>query len=162
MESSFNSTGLLLGVGPYWYPLVDVHTISIIIFHLQCMLRGGIWIRMKSNLFQFIEGQTHFSTIWHAKNDPRWTNLECSSFKPSQALKVLYANQPTPWKKVMLHEQITLILFEYLPLWGELWISIANCITNNSDIEIKKWYQGEDNSNYTRHKTITKREQNEL
>ena len=23
--------------------------------------------KMKSNLFQFIEGQTHFSTSWHAK-----------------------------------------------------------------------------------------------
>ena len=31
---------------------------------MWCILRGSIWIWTKSNLFWFIEGQTHFSTSW--------------------------------------------------------------------------------------------------
>ena len=58
--------------------LVVLHRKSIISFHLCCMLGGGIWV--KSNLFQFIEGETHCSTSWHAKTS--LTHTECSSFKP--------------------------------------------------------------------------------
>ena len=66
-ELPFNSMGLLYGVCPSWFPLVVLHTKSIFFFHLWCMLRGGVWIRIKSNLFCSVEGQTHFSTSWHAK-----------------------------------------------------------------------------------------------
>jgi hypothetical protein len=36
-------------------------------FHLWCILRGSVWIWMKSNLFRFIED---YETHWgHAKNE---------------------------------------------------------------------------------------------
>jgi hypothetical protein len=44
-----------------------IHAISIISFHLRCMLKGSAWIEMKNNLIQFIERKTHFKTIWHAR-----------------------------------------------------------------------------------------------
>ena len=34
--------------------------------HLWCMLGSSVWIWMKSNLFWFVEVQTHLSTSWHA------------------------------------------------------------------------------------------------
>ena len=47
---------------PYSFPSVDLHTISIISFYLwRIMCGGSVWIG-------FIEGQTHFSTSWHAPN----------------------------------------------------------------------------------------------
>ena len=41
--------------------------------HLWCILAGGVWFWTKSNLFQSIESQTHFSTCWHVKR--RMLNL---------------------------------------------------------------------------------------
>ena len=81
---------------PYDFPLVVLHKISIIAFHLWCMLGGSVWIWMKSNLFRFIEGQTHFSTSWHAKLSLtlNWTNIGCSSFKPPHYLQACTKNLP--------------------------------------------------------------------
>ena len=45
---------------PYVFPLVVMHTRSIISFHLWCMIRVRVW--KKSNLLWFIEGQIHFGT----------------------------------------------------------------------------------------------------
>ena len=54
------------GEVPYNFLLVVLHTISIISLHLWCILGGSLRIWAKSNLFQFIEGQSHFSTSWHS------------------------------------------------------------------------------------------------
>jgi hypothetical protein len=51
----------------YDFLVVVMHIISLISFHLWCMLGGSVWIWIKSNLFWFIECQTHISTSWHAK-----------------------------------------------------------------------------------------------
>ena len=68
----------------YNLPLVVLNTKSIFSSYLWWTLGGGVWSWMKSNLFWFIEGQTHFSTSWHAKmrltiNDLLWKR---SLFKP--------------------------------------------------------------------------------
>ena len=52
---------------PYDFPLVVSHTISIIYLHLWCMLGGIGQMCMKSSLFRFINGQTHFNTSCDAK-----------------------------------------------------------------------------------------------
>ena len=52
----FKSMGTLSGVGAFVCTLLVLHTISIISFHLWCMLGGSVWIWMKSNLFRFVEG----------------------------------------------------------------------------------------------------------
>ena len=84
IEWSFNSRGLSVGssstVKFYWLLgtfcwdffhceilLVVLHTMSVVSFHLWRMLGFSVWIWMKSGLFWFIEGQTRFSTSWHAK-----------------------------------------------------------------------------------------------
>ena len=72
----------LLEVSPLWFPLVVFYTKSIFSLHLWCMLGGHIWIWMKSNLFWFIEGQTHYSTLACL-----WTDIECSLFKTPQYSK---------------------------------------------------------------------------
>ena len=61
-----------------WFPinftLVVLHTKSKISVNFLCMLGGTICILIKSNLLQFIEGQTHFSTSWHTKMSLTVTN----------------------------------------------------------------------------------------
>ena len=64
---SLNETFRWELVVPNNFPLVVLHTISIISFHSWCMLEGSVLIQMKRNLLWFIEGQTHLSTSWHAK-----------------------------------------------------------------------------------------------
>ena len=46
----------------YEFPLVVLHIITIISFHLWYILEGRVWISMKDNLFQFI-----FAPLRHAK-----------------------------------------------------------------------------------------------
>lgn len=49
----------------YNFPVVVLHTKTLIYFHSWCMNRGNVWISTKSNnLFLLIEGQTHCSTPW--------------------------------------------------------------------------------------------------
>ena len=86
---------------PYNFPLVVLHTISAMFFHVWCMLWGSVWIWMKSNLFWFIEGQAHYSTSWHAKSG--WPSTEwynCSSFKPPHYLGACTKNLPNMEGKV--------------------------------------------------------------
>ena len=67
-ELSFNSMGLFgWELVPHDFSLVVLHTVSIISFHLWCMLGGSVDIWF-INLFRFIDSQTHFSTSMHAKN----------------------------------------------------------------------------------------------
>ena len=80
------------------------------------MLGGSVWIRMKSNLFQLIEGQSHISSSRYAKmsltlkNPFRMVFVKTSTLPPPSmhsleiygTWKVLYANQPTPNQKLML------------------------------------------------------------
>ena len=63
---------------PHHCILVILHTISTISFHLWCMHWSILWVWMKINLIWFIEGWSHFSTSWDAKNEvhPQWTNLK--------------------------------------------------------------------------------------
>ena len=59
---------------PYDYPLVALHTTSIIFLYLWCMLDCSIWMWMKSSLFWFTEGQSHLASfsmqkwIWPSMN----------------------------------------------------------------------------------------------
>ena len=60
----FNSMGDFVGSwSPMISPLVVLNTKSIMFSHLWCMPGGDVWIWLKSNLFRFIEGQTHFSIL---------------------------------------------------------------------------------------------------
>ena len=73
---------------PYGLPLVFVQTKSIIYFHLWSVLRGSVYIQLDSNLFWFIEGQTPFSTFWHAimsstMNQYRMLFVQTSTLLPS-------------------------------------------------------------------------------
>ena len=68
VELSINSMELFCeNLVPYDFPLVVLHTKSIISLHLWWMLGGSVWIWMRGNLFQFIEDQTHYSSSWHHK-----------------------------------------------------------------------------------------------
>ena len=92
-DLSSKSMGLSLGVCPLQFPLVVPHTISLISFPLWCALGGNVWIWMKSNLFRFIEGQTHFSTSWHFKmsltlNQWRMFFVQSSTLPPSMHCKL--------------------------------------------------------------------------
>ena len=95
IELSFNFNGTFWQeLVPFDFSLVVLHTTSIVSIQLWCMLRG-VWIRMKSNLFRSIEGQTYFTTSWHARmSDPQWTDIECSSFKPPHYLQACTENLP--------------------------------------------------------------------
>ena len=89
----------------HWLICIQNQQFSKIVW---CMLGGSVWIWMKSNLFRFIEGQTTYSTSWHAKmsltlNGPiknvLLSNLHTTSNhepKTYWTWKVLYAKQPTP------------------------------------------------------------------
>jgi hypothetical protein len=79
IELSSTQWDFLLEVSPLWFPLVAFYTKPIVSLHLWCMLGCHVWIWMKSNLFWFIEGQTHYSTLACS-----WTNIECSLSKTPQ------------------------------------------------------------------------------
>ena len=69
----------------YAFPLVVSDAIPVFLLHFWCMLGGNVWSWMKSKLFWFIEGQTHFiQPLLPCKKvlDPQWTNIECSLHKP--------------------------------------------------------------------------------
>ena len=84
-----------LGVGNLWFSVgFFLHTISIISFHLWCMLKGSVWIWMKEQPVLVHWGQTHFSTSWQNEFDLQWTNIECSLFKPPHYLQACTKNLP--------------------------------------------------------------------
>ena len=59
LKSFFNSMGhFVRNLFPMFF--------NWLILHLWCMFGGSVWLWIKSNLFRLIEGQTHFSTSWHA------------------------------------------------------------------------------------------------
>ena len=80
------------GVGPLWISIdySAYHINNLFSFHLGwCMLGRSVWIWTKSNLCQFIESQTQFSTSWHARtsltlNEPIYNIIFLS--KPPQYL----------------------------------------------------------------------------
>jgi len=94
----------------YDFSLVALHTISIFSFHLWCMLRGIVWIWMKSNLFRSL-GPNSFSVPLVCQNEfdspCRVENGFCSNvhttskqaLETCQAWKLLLAKQPTPDQK---------------------------------------------------------------
>jgi hypothetical protein len=57
-----------LRVAPLWFSIGCLHTISIISFHLWCILGGSVWIEMKSNLIRFVEGRTQLAPL----DMPNW------------------------------------------------------------------------------------------
>ena len=76
------------------------------------MIAGSGWFWMTSNLFGFIEGQTHFNTSWHAwmgwtLNKPLPNVLHSilqahyvqADTKKVPNMEVLYAKQPIPNQK---------------------------------------------------------------
>ena len=73
IELFFNSLGLFQNLGSCNFPLVALHTLWAVSHHLWCTVGGSVWIWMLSNLFQFIEGQIHFSTTW-TKISWSWMN----------------------------------------------------------------------------------------
>ena len=91
----------------YELPLVVLNTIPMISYHLWCFLGGSVWIWRTSNLFRFIESQTHFITSWHATmsltlNEPTENALRSYLHTTSKhapqtywTWKVLFAKQPT-------------------------------------------------------------------
>ena len=63
---------------------------------------------MKSSLFWFFEGQSHFSTSWHADMSfgPQWTNIDGSLFKPPHYLQVFVANLPNMEVSVLQNNRL--------------------------------------------------------
>ena len=53
-------------VDPLKFSINVLHTAFVISFYLWYILESSVGSWLKSNLFRFIEGQTHFSTV-HAK-----------------------------------------------------------------------------------------------
>jgi hypothetical protein len=94
----------------YDFSLVALHTISIFSFHLWCMLRGIVWIWMKSNLFRSLGPnsfsvplvcQNEFDSPWRVENG-FCSNVHTTSkqeLETCQAWKLLLAKQPTPDQK---------------------------------------------------------------
>ena len=64
-ELTFNSMGFFVRSWSAMIPIAGFFIQSMISFQ-WCILGGGFWIWMKSNLFWFIECQ-NFITSWHAK-----------------------------------------------------------------------------------------------
>ena len=111
-----------------WSPFIFHWSFCIqhqrIFFHLWCMLRGGVWLWMKRNLFQFMEGQIQFSTSWHAKmsliyNKPKKNVLHCKCHAASKhALKFTKYGRccmqtPNSRPQLMLSKRITLMFYWY-------------------------------------------------
>ena len=105
LELSFNSTWVL--VGSWLFCLQNLPCLV----SLWCMRGGSVEVWTKNILYQFMEGQTHFSTSWHAKmsltlHEPIY-NVLCSNLhttsthapKTYQTWKVLYSKQPTRYQK---------------------------------------------------------------
>ena len=103
-------------------PLFGLNAISMISIHLWCMLGGTlVWSWMKSNLFQFIEGQTHLNTIFSCqngfdtrKNQYRMFSLQTSTPPPSMHLKFTEHERGVrktinSQSEVMLNQRITII-----------------------------------------------------
>ena len=82
------------------------------------MLGGSVWVWVESDLFRLVEGQTHFSTSWHAKMSLTLTepiqSVLCSNLHTTskhaletyQTWKVNYANQPVLTKSHVELEEI--------------------------------------------------------
>ena len=89
---------------PYDFPLIILHAMPFIYFHLWCMIGGSVWIWMRatylsllrSTLFQHLLTCTKMS-----QNDPPQTKTECDFIqtfehipKTYQTWKGMYAKRP--------------------------------------------------------------------
>jgi hypothetical protein len=106
IELSSNSTWLLVGS---W--LFCLHNLPCLV-NFWCTRGGSVEVWTKNILYQFLEGQTHFSTSWHAKMsltlyEPISWNVLCSNLhttsthapKAYQTWNVFQAKQPCPYQK---------------------------------------------------------------
>ena len=121
-ELSCNSMELFVGSWPpmifYWLFCVQINNS----FHLWCMLRGSVWIWMKSNLFRLIEGQLHFRTFLACQDDfdPLWRIqhriflFQTSTLPPSMHRKNLLNMEDIVCKTTnsrWVHEYVLLYMF---------------------------------------------------
>ena len=70
LELPFNSMTLFIGgLVSCDFPLVILHIISTISFHLSCTNGGGYLNLIENSTYfvRFAESHIHFSTSWHAK-----------------------------------------------------------------------------------------------
>ena len=91
---------------PYDFPWMVLHTISIISFHLWCMLGSSVLNLDEEQPISVNWGPNSSSHVLACQNDPQWTNMEYYLFNPPYYLQSCTQKITQHWMCCMQNNQL--------------------------------------------------------